>query len=105
MTNGRKSVRARLFGLSVATLLTLPLSAAADQERGRMLYENHCAFCHASRVHIREQRQAKTPAELRAAIQRWSGELKLKWQENDVNDVFLYLDSRYYHFAPETAPR
>jgi len=105
MTNGRKSLRAHLFGLSAAVLLMVPLLAAADQERGRLLYENHCAFCHASSVHIRDQRKARTPAELRAAIQHWSDETRLKWKENDINDVFLYLDNRYYHFAPETAPR
>jgi hypothetical protein len=78
---------------------------AADEQRGRMLYENHCGFCHASVVHVREQHKVHNAAELRAAIQRWSSELKLKWQENDVNDVQLYLNSLYYNFAPESAPR
>lgn len=105
MIDGKKSARAHLLGLIATAALMLPSAADADIERGRLLYENHCAFCHASTVHIRDQRKAGTPAELRAWIQRWSGELKLKWQENDVNDVLLYLNSRYYHFAPEAAPR
>jgi len=94
-----------LLGLIAAAVLMIPLSVMADQERGRLLYENHCAFCHASTVHIREQRKARTPAELRAWIQRWNDELKLNWQDNDVNDVLQYLNNRYYHFSPEAAPR
>jgi cytochrome c5 len=105
MKNRRKSACANLLGLSAAAALMLPSVAGADMERGRLLYENHCMFCHASTVHVRDQRKTRTPAELRARIQQWSGELKLHWQENDVNDVFLYLNNRYYRFAPEAAPR
>lgn len=105
MKTRRKPTCAHLLGLSAAAALMLPSVASADMERGRLLYENHCMFCHASVVHIRDQRKAGTPAELRALIQQWSGELKLHWQENDVNDVFLYLNNRYYRFAPEPAAR
>jgi hypothetical protein len=98
----------RLTGIILATgLLSVALldAQAADEQRGRMLYENHCGFCHASVVHVREQHKVRNAAELRSAIQHWSGESKLKWQENDVNDVQLYLNRLYYHFAPESAPR
>jgi hypothetical protein len=84
-------------------LLALPVSAAP--ERGRLLYENHCQACHVSTVHIRDQRKAASPAELRAWIQRWSGELKLDWQADELNDVYEYLNNRYYKFAIESGKK
>jgi hypothetical protein len=83
-------------------LLALPLSVSAGPERGQLLYENHCTSCHASTVHIREQRKVKSPAELRAFIQRWSGELKLTWSAEELNDVYLHLNNRYYKFPLAT---
>lgn len=71
----------------------------ADTERGRLLYENHCTSCHQSVLHIRSERKVSTPAELRAFIQRWAGELKLSWKADELNDVYQYLNSRYYRFG------
>jgi len=79
-------------------LAGVALSAQADTGRGRLLYENHCQACHTSTVHVREQRKAKTPAELRAYIQRWSGELKLPWTAAEVEDVYQHLNNLYYKF-------
>ena len=80
-------------------------AAQADGERGRLLYENHCQACHASIVHIREQRKTKSPAELRAWIQRWAGELKLTWSADEQADVYQFLNNRHYKFAAETPSR
>jgi mono/diheme cytochrome c family protein len=80
-------------------LLSLPGIAQADTERGRLLYENHCTGCHASVLHIRNDRKVSTPAGLRAYVQRWAGELKLTWKEDELNDVYQYLNSRYYRFG------
>lgn len=75
--------------------------AAADTQRGRLLYENHCQVCHTSVVHVRDQRKAKSPAELRAFILRWSGELKLKWSDDELADVYRHLNNLYYKFPVE----
>lgn len=75
--------------------------AAADTQRGRLLYENHCQACHTSVVHVRDQRKAKSPAELRAFILRWSGELKLKWSDDELADVYRHLNNLYYKFPVE----
>lgn len=83
-------------------LLALPASVSAGPERGQLLYENHCTSCHTSTVHIRDQRKAKTPAEVRAWILRWSGELKLSWSNDDLADVYRHLNNRYYKFPVET---
>lgn len=84
--------------LLTAGLLASPAPARADLQRGRLLYENHCQACHASTVHVREHRKAKSPAELRAYIQRWAGELKLPWTADEVDDVYQHLNNLYYKF-------
>ena len=84
------------------SLLLSSMPASADAERGRLLYENHCTSCHASTVHIRDQRKSKNPAELRAWILRWSGELKLNWHEDELADVYRHLNDHYYKFPVET---
>jgi hypothetical protein len=96
--------QARCCGTVAAAGLLFALSApaSAGPERGRLLYENHCTGCHASTLHIREQRKAKSPAELRAFIQRWSDELKLTWSAEELNDVYQYLNNRYYKLPVET---
>lgn len=75
--------------------------AAAAGDRGRLLYENHCQACHASTVHVREARKARTPAEVRAYIARWSAHLKLVWGEEEQAEVFHYLNNRYYKLPLE----
>ena len=77
----------------------------ADASRGKLLYENHCQGCHASTVHVRDQRKVTSPDALRAMIVRWSEELKLGWRDSERADVFHHLNNRYYRFAPEPAPK
>jgi hypothetical protein len=88
--------------LMIAVLLAGPHPAlAADEERGRLLYENHCTGCHESLVHIRETRKADTPAAIREQIERWRAVLDLDWQASEVDDVLEYLNRRYYHYLVE----
>lgn len=68
--------------------------------RGQLLYENHCQGCHQSVLHIRNNRRAKTVAELKGWVLRWSGELRLGWQAEEVEDVVQYLNRRFYKLAP-----
>ncbi len=94
-----------LFSVAITLLFSISLPASAGAERGRLLYENHCTSCHASAVHIREQRKTRSPAELRAWILRWSGELKLTWSEDELADVYQHLNNRYYKFPVETSAK
>ncbi|MEZ5589519.1 MAG: cytochrome C [Gammaproteobacteria bacterium] len=92
----------RCCALAVAMGATVIGSAqAADPERGKQLYDNHCTVCHESQVHIREQRKAKTPADLRWQIARWQEVLKLSWTAAEVDDVQDYLNAEYYHYEAE----
>jgi mono/diheme cytochrome c family protein len=97
-----RPTRPYLFAAAFGVLLSCSMPASAGAERGRLLYENHCMGCHISTVHVREQRKSKTPAEVRAWILRWSAELKLGWSEDELADVYRYLNNRYYKFPIET---
>lgn len=100
-----RQARLYLYSVAISMLLSFSMPASADVERGRLLYENHCTSCHASTVHVRDQRKSKTPAELRAMILRWSGEQKLKWSEGELADVYRYLNNRYYKFPVDTSAK
>lgn len=97
ISSGRNALLAVLLSFWCA-----PGFAAGD--RGRLLYENHCQSCHTSTVHVREARKARTPAELRAYIARWSAELKLVWSEEEQSEVYHYLNNRYYKLPLEKQP-
>lgn len=73
-------------------------ASAADEGRGRLLYENHCQACHTSMAHVRSNRLATTPEALRAQIVRWQDHLELGWNAEEINAVFNYLSAAYYKF-------
>lgn len=93
----RPSSRFLLIG--AALLATAGGAAAADYERGRQLYDNHCTACHESQVHIRKQRKVGNMAELLQQIQRWQHELDLPWTATEIEDVRYYLNQRFYRFS------
>jgi mono/diheme cytochrome c family protein len=97
-----KPTRPYLYSAAFSVLLAYSIPASAGAERGRLLYENHCMSCHTSTVHVREQRKSKAPAEMHAMILRWSRELKLYWSEDELADVYQYLNNRYYKFPDGT---
>jgi mono/diheme cytochrome c family protein len=72
--------------------------AAANAERGGLLYETRCNACHASSVHQRNARKAKSFDGLRAQVLRWSAEVGGGWSGDEIDDVTLYLNQRYYRF-------
>jgi len=70
--------------------------AAADAQRGKLLYETRCSACHASSVHNREARKANSFDNLRAQVLRWSAESGGSWTAEEIDDVAQYLNQRYY---------
>lgn len=94
--NRVRSLPLAVLGLAVA----LPFAASgADAGRGRALYETRCDSCHAESVHGRARREASGFESLRGWVRRWSGNLGLKWTDEEVDDVAVYLNGRYYRFA------
>jgi len=70
--------------------------AAADAARGKLLYEARCSACHESSVHQRKARKAASYSALRAQVLRWSIEVGGAWSAEEIDDVALYLNQRYY---------
>lgn len=91
--------------LLVAGLTAAPLLAwgqgMPDPERGRALYENHCQVCHTSRVHSRANRLPINRDELRAIVDHWQREEKLRWSNQEVTDVVEFLNRTRYGYAPK----
>jgi mono/diheme cytochrome c family protein len=73
-------------------------ASAADLERGRLLYDNHCQFCHSRQVHGRMDRWAGTRVELRAIVDLWQRNDRLRWSDADIDDVTAYLNATQYKF-------
>ena len=95
------------FGMLGAAIASLALvfsgmsgaRAAADAERGKTVYETRCNACHASSVHQRSARKAKSFGGLRAQVLHWSAEVGGNWSADEIDSVALYLNQRYYRFA------
>ena len=93
----------------VGGLLAGGLAAAAhaasggdspSDERGRLLYENHCIVCHTAKVHRRIPQLPLTVHELRQIVAYWALGEKLQWSEQDIADVAEYLARNYYRDLP-----
>ena len=50
-------------------------------------------------AHIRENRRAKSLAEVRGWVLRWAVQLELGWGQDEVADVAAYLNRTYYRFT------
>lgn len=74
---------------------------AVNQERGRLLYENHCTQCHGSMAHQRSNRKAHSIKDIRQWVLRWSQHLNLNWGSSDVDIVTQYINRRFYHYPVE----
>ena len=90
-------VHARWLVAGIGFAIVLP-AAAADVERGRNLYETRCNVCHATGVHIRQVRKATTFEGIREQVVRWNRELGGAWGMEEIDDVTVFLNDRYYFF-------
>ena len=97
MLSSGDAVRNNLTMLGL-TLLLAGASDAADLERGRLLYENHCQFCHSRQVHGRTDRWPNTRAELRGVVDLWQRNDRLRWSDAEIDDVTAYLNATQYRF-------
>jgi mono/diheme cytochrome c family protein len=82
----------------LASLAGSPAAPAADQEHGRTLYEARCGGCHSQSVHGRDKRVAADFEAVRGWVRRWSANLGLAWNAEEVDDVAVHLNARYYRF-------
>ena len=95
------------FALALACVMyALAPAQGADAERGRALYEARCDLCHGTGVHVRETRKATSFEGVRTQVARWNTELGGAWSADEIDDVTVYLNDRYYLFpCPESVCR
>jgi mono/diheme cytochrome c family protein len=73
--------------------------AAAEFDRGRALYENHCQLCHEDWAHTREGRVVVSLDGLRARVVSWSVHSGLRWRAEEIDEVTEYLNRRFYQLT------
>ena len=94
------------LGCAMCILCGFPSAQGADAERGRALYEARCDRCHGVSIHVREARKATSFQEVRAQVARWNTELGGAWSGDEIDDVTVYLNSRFYSYScPENVCR
>lgn len=95
------------LGSSVVLVLLAAGSAfGADAIRGRALYEARCDGCHSASVHQRVARKAGDFAGIRLQVERWDGQLGRAWRREEIDDVVVYLNERFYKYpCPESLCR
>ena len=97
----------RRHSACLAVLLTSTLfiafatrsASAADAGRGAALYELRCGNCHSESVHGRSKRVATDFGEVRGWVSRWNESLGLRWGNEEIDDVSVYLNNTYYRYV------
>ena len=86
-------------GLLFAAVALAQPGVAADAARGQALYESRCVGCHTKSVHQREVRKATSFEGVLVQVSRWNATLGGDWTAEDIEDVAVYLNQRYYKHA------
>ena len=72
---------------------------AQDLQRGKLLYETHCATCHTEKLHGRDRTVVKSMADLRDQVVRWSKQAKRSFTLDELEDIALYLNASHYRLT------
>ena len=87
-----------LFTSTLFIALAMPSASGADAERGAALYELRCGDCHSESVHGRSKRVATDFGDVRRWVNRWNVNLGLRWDDEEIDDVSMYLNNTYYRY-------
>ena len=86
--------------MRAASFLALALLAAAARaqnvDRGRLLYETHCATCHTERLHEREKSLIRSYADLRGEVGRRAALTNRQFSPDELDDIIEFLDRSHY---------
>lgn len=72
---------------------------AQDLQRGRLLYETHCATCHTEKLHGREKTIVKSMADLRDQVVRWAPQTKRTFSPDELEDIAQHLNRSHYRLV------
>lgn len=89
---------AMIAAFATCLVLVARRAESAEIARGQALYTASCASCHAESVHGRRNRAATDFDSVRRWVARWSDNLGLRWDADEIDDVAAYLNQRYYKY-------
>jgi mono/diheme cytochrome c family protein len=70
--------------------------AAADVQRGRLLYETYCIACHTTQAHWRDKHIVASWADLLYQVTRMQKNAGQDWSSTEISDVATYLNELFY---------
>jgi hypothetical protein len=73
-----------------------PKAAAADVQRGRLLYETYCIACHTTQAHWRDKHIVGSWADLLCQVTRMQKNAGQDWGSAEITDVATYLNEIFY---------
>lgn len=86
--------------MRAASLVLFLLAAGAAHaqgiDRGRLLYETHCATCHTERLHDREKSAIRSYADLRGEVGRRAALTNRRFSPDELEDIIEFLDRSHY---------
>jgi cytochrome c2 len=71
---------------------------SADAENGETLHAENCVKCHDSSAYTRNPRRVNDLQQLGVQVRACKDNLGITWFDDEVDDVILYLNQKYYHF-------
>lgn len=80
------------------SLLTPGLAWSADYDNGHQLHEDNCLKCHDSSAYTRSPRRVNDLHQLGVQVRACKDNLGITWFDDEVDDVILFLNQKYYHF-------
>ncbi len=71
-------------------------TAAADVQRGRLLYETYCIACHTTQAHWRDNHIVASWSDLLYQVTRMQRNAGQDWSSTEISDVAAYLNEIFY---------
>ena len=90
---------------SLCALLLAGAAQAQDVERGRLLYETHCATCHTERLHTRENSIIRSYGALRAEVGKRAAMTNRRFSPEELEEIIEFLDRSHYRLDLPLPPR
>lgn len=91
--------------VSLASIAQADAPLVGDAARGELLYATHCIACHSDKVHWRNKKLVTDWKSLQSEIDRWQDLSGLRWNQEDIADVALYLNTLYYRYPAKGGGR
>ena len=98
-------MRATISASLAAALLLAGAAQAQDIERGRLLYETHCATCHTERLHTRENSIIRSYGALRAEVGKRAAMTNRRFTPDELEEIIEFLDRSHYRLDLPLPPR